>query len=68
MGDFNNWTLNDDGKCSNVGKGDWQRRLALKPGRYRYRFVIDGKWVPDPSNALAEPNPYGGVDSILEIR
>ena len=67
VGDFNNWTVNDDSKCLSVGRGEWQRRLALTPGRYHYRFVIDGKWTNDPTNQQAEPNPFGGVDSILEI-
>jgi hypothetical protein len=67
VGDFNGWRIDEESKLWNSGKGVWQKRLALPPGRYRYKFVIDGAWIPDPSNTLAEPNPYGGVDSILEI-
>ncbi len=67
VGDFNGWRIGDDSKLWNCGKGVWQKRVALPPGRYRYKFVIDGNWIPDPTNVLAEPNPYGGVDSILEI-
>jgi len=68
VGDFNGWRIDAESKLWNSGKGLWQKRLALPPGRYRYKFVIDGAWTPDPSNELAEPNPYGGVDSILEIK
>ena len=32
---------------------------------FSYRYVVDGRWENDPSNAAAEPNPYGGYDSIL---
>lgn len=67
VGDFNGWRIGDDSKLWNCGKGMWQKRVALPPGRYRYKYVIDGNWIPDPANVLAEPNPYGGVDSILEI-
>ena len=67
VGDFNGWRIDEQSKLWNAGKGVWQKRMALSPGRYRYKFVIDGAWTPDPSNTLAEPNPYGGVDSILEI-
>ncbi len=67
VGDFNNWTLSDENKLMSSGKGFWQKRVVLPTGRHRYRFVIDGRWMPDPGNALAEPNPYGGVDSIVEI-
>ena len=41
--------------------------MFLEPGHYRYKFVIDGQWTTDPSNAHVEPNPYGGLDSVLEI-
>ena len=67
VGDFNGWRISEESKLWDCGKGTWQKRVALPPGRYRYKFVIDGTWIPDPANALAEPNPYGGVDSILEI-
>lgn len=67
VGDFNGWRIGEESKLWDCGKGQWQKRVILPPGRYRYKFVIDGKWVPDPLNTLAEPNPYGGVDSILEI-
>ena len=67
VGDFNNWRIDDKSKLWDQGRGQWQKRLVLAPGRYRYKFVVDGKWIADPSNQLAEPNSYGGVDSVLEI-
>ena len=45
--------------------GLWTKVIKLAPGRYRYRYVVDGQWRHDPSNAVIEPNPYGGHDSIL---
>src|SRR6266550_3713202 len=44
--------------------GVWTKVIKLPPGRYRYRYVVDGGWQNDPSNAAGEPNPYGGHDSI----
>lgn len=67
VGDFNNWRLDESSKLWDQGKGAWQKRLILEPGRYRYKFVVDGKWIPDPGNTLAEPNPFGGIDSVIEI-
>ena len=67
VGDFNGWRMDEESKLWDCGKGVWQKRVVLPPGRYRYKFVIDGKWMPDPLNTVADPNPYGGVDSILEI-
>jgi chromosome partitioning protein len=64
-GDFNEWTL-DGSEMDPIG-GVWTKVVKLPPGRYRYRYVVDGRWQTDPSNAAVEPNPYGGHDSILLI-
>jgi len=68
VGDFNHWQIDETTKLWDQGKGLWQKRVLLSPGRYRYKYVIDGRWMTDPSNELAEQNPFGSVDSILEIR
>jgi len=62
-GDFNNWTL-DGSEMEPVG-GVWKKVVKLPPGRYRYRYVVDGRWQNDPLNAVVEPSPYGGEDSVL---
>jgi len=31
-------------------KGVWRIRLMLTPGRYRYQFIINGRWLNDPKN------------------
>ena len=64
-GDFNDWT--SDGSEMEPIDGVWTKIITLAPGRYRYRYVVDGQWQSDPSNAAIEPNPYGGHDSILVI-
>jgi chromosome partitioning protein len=64
-GDFNEWTL--DGSEMDPIDGVWTKVIKLPPGRYRYRYVVDGRWQNDPSNATVEPNPYGGHDSILVL-
>ena len=41
---------------------------APTAGKYRYKFLVDGKnWVEDPANLYKQPNIYGGFDSILFI-
>jgi chromosome partitioning protein len=64
-GDFNDWSL-DGSEMEPIG-GIWTKVIKLTPGRYRYRYVVDGRWHNDPSNAAIEPNPYGGHDSILIV-
>ncbi len=65
-GDFNNWELSDKNKMELTEDG-WIKELALPQGRHRYRFVMDGKWIEDPNNALKEVNPYGEMDSLIEV-
>lgn len=67
VGDFNNWAVSEESLLWPKEGGVWKKRIRLEPGRYRYKFLIDGQWATDPANQRIEPNPYGGVDSILEI-
>lgn len=65
VGDFNAWTL--DGNEMDATGRVWKKLLKLEPGRYRYRYVVDGHWLCDPLNANVEPGPYGGHNSVLEL-
>jgi len=67
VGDFNNWKVDDTGKLERSDTGDWAKSFYLLPGRYRYKFVVDGLWFWDPQNEEKEPNPYGDFDSIFKI-
>jgi chromosome partitioning protein len=67
VGDFNGWRISNDSLLWQKEEGVWQKRLHLGPGHHRYKFVVDGRWVTDPANDRMEPNPYGDLDSVLEI-
>ena len=67
VGDFNNWSAGEVSRLSRQKDGTWQSRLDMKPGRYRYKFVVDGRWVQDPQNKETEANPFGGFDSVLVV-
>lgn len=67
-GDFNNWQP-EKHIMEKVGdSGVWQTQMKLNPGRYRYRLVVDGQWQQDPYNELNELNPFGGFNSVIEIK
>ena len=67
-GDFNNW-LPIKTTMEKVGSsGIWQTKLNLQPGRYRYRLVVDGQWQQDPYNNITELNPFGELNSVLEVK
>jgi Glycogen recognition site of AMP-activated protein kinase len=42
----------------------WISVVRLGPGKYWYKFIIDGGWTTDPDNALAEADPNGNVNSV----
>ncbi len=48
------------------GEGRWQTVLALEAGRYQYKFVIDGEWMPDPEAKQNVCNPFGTLNSVVE--
>jgi len=64
-GDFNEWKP-EGSELEAVGLV-WKKTLKLAPGRYRYRYVIDGEWHSDPNNPAFEPSTYGGVDSVVVV-
>jgi hypothetical protein len=68
-GDFNNWSAEATplNRLNGDLKGDWELALPLSSGRYRYRMVVDGVWQHDPHNNYVESNPYGELNSVIEI-
>jgi hypothetical protein len=64
-GDFNDWVA--DGNEMEPSGGIWQKVLPLPPGRYQYRYVVDGRWLPDPLNLHVEPAPWGGYNSVVNL-
>lgn len=65
-GDFNGWKLDNNSRMEQVN-GTWKKKIALTLGRHRYRFVIDGVWIEDAHNPAKEMNPYGTLDSLIEV-
>jgi len=62
-GTFNNW---DPNALSFTRQGDeWVISLNLKPGKYLYKFIVDGQWITDPANKLWENKDFH--DSVLWI-
>ena len=64
-GSFNGW--NPDSFIMLRKEGKWIFPIYLKPGKYTYKFIVDGKWILDPGNELWENNEYGSGNSVLWI-
>jgi len=51
------------------GDGVWTRTEPLPPGRYQYKFHIDGvNWREDPNNPNRTDDGYGGFNSLIDVR
>jgi len=66
MGDFNNWNPKKHSMKSD-GKGTWNKTLVLSPGKYEYKFLIDGEWREDPQNDQTCTNSFGTKNSIFNL-
>jgi 1,4-alpha-glucan branching enzyme len=75
-GSFNNWGGTQGGGRYDAsidqmgdpdGDGVWTIVVPLPPGRYQYKFVIDGgiRWEQDPNNA--DKATEGGIENSLIV-
>ena len=66
VGDFNNW---DTG--ANPMKLDkdvsWKGCLIFNPGRYEFKFLVDGKWREGLKKEQTVPNCFGTLNNVLII-
>ncbi|MFO0972059.1 MAG: AAA family ATPase [Phycisphaerae bacterium] len=67
-GDFNGWNSEVTPLRRLDEEGTFEVRLPLAPGRYQYRYVVDGRWINDPFNALVEQNPFGELNNVAVVR
>lgn len=65
-GDFNDWMPHTT-PLRRLAEGDFEARLRLPRGRYRYRLVVDGRWSHDRYNPNVETNEYGELNSVVEV-
>jgi hypothetical protein len=65
-GDFNGWASDATPMKGQEG-GHWETTVALAPGRYQYKFVVDGHWIPDPLAHENVWNQHGTLNSVIEV-
>jgi 1,4-alpha-glucan branching enzyme len=66
-GDFNGWATGATPMKRKEG-GIWETTVALAPGRYQYKFIVDGSWIPDPLARENVWNQHGTLNSVVEVR
>jgi hypothetical protein len=72
-GSFNDWSPAATPMTRDKG-GHWTASLPLGPGRYEYKFVVDGEWCCEPGCTQKEVhcqqciiNEFGTMNRVLEI-
>lgn len=63
--DFNGWSTHT-APCTREGNA-WVYRTSLPPGKYYYKYVVDGQWHLDPKNYLQEGDGRGNTNSVRYI-
>jgi len=65
-GNFNQWNLSSH-PLKQDKNGVWKISLPLGPGRYEYRFLVDGHWQNDPDCSSFIENPFGTLNCLRII-
>jgi hypothetical protein len=66
-GDFNGWNPART-PLEQISDGAWAVTIPLKPGRYAYMFVVDGRqWVADPFAAEQKDDGFGSRNAVLDV-
>ncbi|OGV81136.1 MAG: hypothetical protein A3K18_09315 [Lentisphaerae bacterium RIFOXYA12_64_32] len=66
-GTFNNWNPTASPLKDNPDSGHYKATLSLPRGKHEYKFVVNGVWCMDPNCQDWSPNPYGGLNSVLQV-
>ena len=67
FGQFNSWDRNSHPMSDTNGDGVYEIKIPLDPGRYEYKFYVDGEELIDPKNPVKVPNGLGDYNSVLII-
>jgi 1,4-alpha-glucan branching enzyme len=67
VGDFNDWDAAANSAVREEN-GNWSMYVPLRPGRYEYTFILDGRHlVPDPAAPIAPDDGYGQKNSVVVV-
>jgi 1,4-alpha-glucan branching enzyme len=66
-GTFNGWNA-EDTPLKKDHTGTWKLSLNLPPGRYEYRYLVDGSWQNDQRPSECVPNAFGSWNCVVEVQ
>lgn len=65
-GQFSGWSY-EGIPLQREDDGLWSVVVDVPPGAHEYRFILDGVWVKDPSNAESVLNEFGQENSVVVV-
>ena len=65
-GEFNNWNPSKT-ELIKSANNNWIAQFNVKPGKYQYKLIADGKEIDDPSNPVTISNGMGGFNNVLDV-
>lgn len=73
VGAFNGWDVEATAMRKNE-YGQWTATLELAPGRYEYKYVVDGQWRREDACEESDrgcphcvPNAFGSMNCVLNL-
>ncbi len=66
-GDFNDWNTASHSMVYDVARAAWTLTIELAPGRYEYKFYVDGAQWWNDVNAPKVPNIWGSENSFVDV-
>lgn len=67
LGDFNEWNVAAH-PMKRRKDGSFTAIVSLKPGQYKFRYLVDGEtWRNDSEADEYMPNPFGTEDSVVSV-
>jgi 1,4-alpha-glucan branching enzyme len=66
-GTFNKWDPTSKQMVDRNSTGVFTTSLMLAPGRYEYKFVVNGVWCVDPNCPEWVANDQGSLNSVLTV-
>lgn len=67
FGQFNSWNRQELQLKDLNNDGTLEIEIPLDPGRYEYKYFVDGREVVDPANPVKVPNGMGDYNSLRVI-
>lgn len=65
-GDFMKWSTAGI-RLAKGTDGVWRGTIALAPGRYEYRLLVDGQWRDHAEARERVPNSFGTQNAVLVV-